>query len=179
MDRIIIEGFDRQGAMSEFTVECLACPIHIMIKDKVRGPTNKDCYCKIIKKDCPWIKTSVRNKNTGEMCTAPSSRIFRKYGFDFLKKNSTYVIGKSHFLFFFYHPDMNCQPPLEMPKRNRFGKIVDPNGDVWEMCHLNGDHWDDRKKNLEWKLRTEHKVTEPNKRRKKEPTTLTEAGIPY
>jgi len=67
-------GFDRQGAMGEFTVECLACPIHIMIKDEVRGPTNKDCYCKIIKKDCPWVKTSVRNKNTGEMCTAPSSR---------------------------------------------------------------------------------------------------------
>jgi len=82
MDRIIMEGFDRQGAMTEFRVECLACPIHEMISDGLRGPGNGDCYCKVIKKDCPWVKTSVRNVKTGEMCTAPSSLIFRKYGFD-------------------------------------------------------------------------------------------------
>ncbi len=83
MDRVITQEFDRQGAMTEFTKDCIACPIHERIKEGIRGPGKGDCYCKIIKKDCPWVITSARGN--GLLGVAPSSRVFRKYGFDVLK----------------------------------------------------------------------------------------------
>lgn len=176
MNRAITDKFDRQKALTKFELICFDCKIEVMIEQEIRGPGRGDVYCKEIKRDCPWVKTSSRGNGT--MCTAPSARIFKDCGFDILQKNSTYKIGKSHFLFFIYHPDMGWQPPQEMPERNRFGKIVDPETDCWELCHLNGKHWDDRKRNLEWKLKTEHKVTEPNTRSKKEPKTIYDAGVP-
>ena len=107
---------------------------------------------------------------------APSARVFNKYGFKLINDKSTYKIGKCHFIFFLFHVDMNWQPPQEFPERNRFGKIVLPN-DVYELCHINGIFWDDKKDNLRWDLRSEHKVLEPNVRRKNPPTNLIEAGM--
>ena len=176
MEKVVIELFDRQGAMSEFTVDCLACPIHKMIEDGIRGPGKGDCYCKIIKKDCPWVTHSKRTN--GIMNFAPSARAFKKYGFDVINSKSTYKIGKCHFLFFLYHPDMYWEPPRERSERNRFGKIIKPD-EVWELCHIDGIFWNDSKRNLQWNWRSEHKVLEPNTRRKREPKTLIEAGIPY
>ena len=176
MEKAVVELFDRQGALSEFRVECLDCPIHIRIAEGLRGPGKKGGhYCQIIKKDCPWRTHS--NRTGGLMNFAPSARVFGKYGFNLINEKSTYKIGKCHFLFFLYHPDMNWEPPQERTERNRFGKIIDST-DVWELCHINGKFWDDNKRNLQWGWRSEHKVLEPNTRRKNPPKNLIEAGIP-
>ena len=178
MEQAVIELFDRQGAMTEFTVECLDCPIHIRIAEGIRGPGRGDYYCEIIKKDCPWVTHSKRGN--GIMNFAPSARVFNKYGFDLINSKSTYKIGKCHFLYFFFHPDANWQPPQETPdgqRKNRFGKIIQPD-DIWELCHIDGIFWNDTKRNLQWNWRSEHKVLEPNTRRKGAPKNLIEAGIP-
>lgn len=175
MEKAVIELFDRQGSMTEFEVACLNCPIHKKIEEGIRGPGRGDYYCKIIKRDCPWRTHSKRTN--GIMNFAPSAAVFGKYGFKLINDKSTYKIGKCHFLFFMFHPDMNWQPPQERPDRNRFGKIIKPT-DIWELCHINGIFWDDRKENLRWDLRSEHKVLEPNVRREGLPKNLIEAGIP-
>jgi hypothetical protein len=175
MEQVVVDQFDRQGALTEFGVECLPCPIHIMIEQGIRGPGRGEYYCHKIKRDCSWRQHSTRSN--GLMNFAPSARVFNKYGFKLINEKSTYKIGKCHFLFFLYHPDMMFEPPQERTERNRFGKIIQP-GDVWELCHGNGVFWDDTKRNLQWGWRSEHKVLEPNTRRKNPPTTLYEAGIP-
>jgi len=177
MEEAVVGLFDRQGAISKIDVECIACPIHLMIEQEVRGPGRGDYYCHKIEKDCVWRTHSVRSN--GIMNFAPSAEVFNKYGFKLVNDKSTYKIGKCHFLYFLYHPDMNWQPPQESPdgvKRNRFGKIIQPS-DVWELSHRNGLFWDDRIGNLEWLWRSEHKVFEINVR-KKNPRNLYEAGIP-
>ena len=128
----------------------------------------------LIKKDCPWVTHS--KKANGTMSVAPSAKVFKKYGFKLVNDKSTYKIGKCHFLFFLYHPDMNWEPPKENTERTRFGKIIKAT-DIWEMCHINGICWDDRKRNLQWGRKTEHKVLEPNTKGRP-PKTLHEAGIP-
>ena len=143
MKRAITEDFDRQKALTKFKLCCIKCPIDEMIEIGVRGPGRGDYHCKKIGRDCPWIKTSSRGNGT--MCAAPSARIFKDCGFDILQKNSTYKIGKSHFLYFLFHPDMNWQPPQERPERNRFGKIINWDTDCWELCHGDGNHQNDEK----------------------------------
>jgi hypothetical protein len=178
MEKTVKELIDRQGILSEFQVECIKCPIHLMIDCGIRGPGKGDYYCHRIKKDCPWRTHSKRSN--GEMNFAPSAKVFNKYGFKLVNNKSTYKIGKCHFLFFLYHPDMNWEPPQERPDgvlRNRFGKIIQP-GDIWELCHINGLFWDDSKRNLQWGWRSEHKTLEPNTKSDREPTNLYEAGIP-
>jgi len=180
MEQSVIQMIDRQGILSEFEVECIACPIHLMIEDGTRagGKGKGGYYCKKIKRDCAWRTHSVRGN--GHMNFAPSSAVFNKYGFKLVNEKSTYKIGKCHFLFFLYHPDMCWEPPQETPNgilRNRFGKII-TSRDRWEMCHINGKFWDDRKRNLQWGWASEHKALEPNTKSDKEPTTLYEAGIP-
>lgn len=174
MEQSVIDLLDIQGIYTEFEVECIKCPIHLMIQDGIRGPGKGDYYCKIIKRDCPWRCHSKRS--SGVMNFAPSARVFNKYGFDLVNKKSTYKIGKCHFLYFLYHPAMNWQPPQERPERNRMGKIISPT-DVWELSHRNGIFWDDSIGNLEWVWRSEHKVFEINVR-KKNPQTIYEAGMP-
>lgn len=175
MEQAVIKLFDRQGAMSEIEVVCLDCPIHKRIEEGVRGPGRGDYYCHIIKKNCVWRTHSTRSN--GLMNFAPSARVFNKYGFNLINEKSTYKIGKCHFLYFLFHPDNNWQPPQERTDRNRFGKIIKPD-DVMELCHINGIFWDDTKRNLQWNWRSEHKVLEPNTRRKGPPKNLIEAGMP-
>ncbi len=174
MEQVVVNLFDRQGAMSEFEVECIPCPIHLMIEQGVRGPGRGKYYCKKIKRDCAWRTHSKRT--SGIMNFAPSAPVFNKHGFNLINDKSTYKIGKCHFLYFLFHPDMNWQPPQERPERNRFGKIITPT-DIWELSHRNGLFWDDSISNLEWLWRSEHKVFEINVR-KKNPKNLVEAGIP-
>jgi hypothetical protein len=178
MEQSVIQMIDRPGILSEINVECISCPIHLMIEQGIRGPGRGDYYCHKIKKDCVW-RTHSRRGN-GELNFAPSAAVFNKYGFKLVNDKSTYKIGKCHFLFFLFHPDSNWEPPKERPNgilRNRFGKIVQPS-DRWELCHNNGLFWDDSKRNLEWRWRSEHKVLEPNTKSDKEPITIYEAGIP-
>ena len=175
MEKAVVELFDRQGALSEIKVPCLNCPIHLMIEKGIRGPGKGDYYCEIIEEDCVW-RTHSKRAN-GYMNFAPSAKVFNRYGFDLINKKSTYKIGKCHFLFFLYHPDLNWEPPEERPRKNRFGKLIQPD-DRWELCHNDGIFWNDRKRNLEWRWRSEHKVLEPNTRRKRPPRTIYEAGIP-
>ena len=176
MDSSVLPYFDKEGAKSRFTVDCISCKIQKMVEEGVRGPgRNKGgCFCQIIKMDCPWVLTS--HDSNGNNRSAPSSIAFRKYGFNLIKENSTYIIGKEHFLFYMYHPSSGWQPP-EFPKRNRMNAIVNPETDCWEMSHINGKHWDDRKKNLMWLLKSEHSILEPNKKRMSKPINLREAGI--
>jgi len=177
MEQSVTKLIDRQGIFSEFEVECIKCPIHLMIDQGIRGPGRGDYYCHKIKRDCAWRTHSVRGN--GIMNFAPSSKVFNKYGFKLVNDKSTYKIGKCHFLFFLFHPDMNWEPPKERPDgiiRNRLGKIVQL-GDIWELSHRNGIFWDDSIGNLEWLWRSEHKVFEINVRRKN-PKTIYEAGMP-
>ena len=175
MEQSVIELIDVQGIMSEFEVDCISCPIHLMIRDGIRagGKGKGGYYCNKIKRDCAWRTHSVRGN--GEMNFAPSAAVFNKYGFKLVNEKSTYKIGKCHFLFFLYHPSMKWEPPQEKPERNRHGKIV-KDSDIWELSHRNGLFWDDSIGNLEWLLRSEHKVFEINVR-KKNPKNLLEAGI--
>ena len=175
MEQAVINLFDRQGSLSHIEVPCFNCPIHQMIEKGIREPGRGKYYCKIVEKDCVWRTHSKRGN--GLMNFAPSAKVFNKYGFKLINDKSTYKIGKCHFLFFLFHPDMNWEPPQERPERNRFGKIIQPT-DCWELCHIDGVFWNDRKKNLQWGWRSEHKALEPNVRRKGPPTTIYEAGIP-
>lgn len=176
MDSSVTPYFDREGAKTKFTVDCIKCQIQKMIDEGLRGPgRNKGgCHCQIIGKDCPWVLTS--HDCNGNNRSAPSSIAFREYGFSLIKENSTYIIGKEHFLFYMYHQTSGWSPP-PFPERNRMNAIVNPETDCWEMAHINGLHWDDSKINLMWLLKSEHGLLEPNKRRILNPTTLREAGI--
>lgn len=178
-DNSVTPFFDREGAKTEFGWQCIKCKIQEMIDKGLRGKGRVkygDCFCKVLKKDCPWIQTSSPGKNK-DLCTAPSAYFFKKYGFDVLKKNSTYIIGKCHFLFYMYHLQGNWMPPQDKPKRNRFGKIINWETESWTMAHLNGCHWDDSRINLAWMLSSEHGILEPNTKRITEITSLKDVGI--
>lgn len=168
---------DREGMKALFDYPCIQCKLDEMIAEGIRGPgrTKGGNFCKLIKKDCSFVQTSNRKK--GQMCVAPSPFYYKKYGLNILKKNSTYKIGKEHFMFYMYHPELGCKPPTHMPERNRFGVLVNPETDCWTLAHLNGLHWDDSKINLMWLLKSEHGVLEPNTRRVQVITSLREAGV--
>ena len=172
----VLGFFDRELAKTKFGVPCIKCKIQQMIDDELRGPgRNKGgCFCQIIELDCPWVLTSYDSKGNNRV--APSSIAFRDCGFNLIKKNSTYVIGKEHFMFYMYHQTAGWQPP-PFPYRNRMGAIVNPQKDCWEMAHINGFHWDDSKINLMWLLKSEHVLLEPNKKRILNPYTLRVAGM--
>jgi hypothetical protein len=168
---------DREGMKTLFDWPCIQCKLDEMVKEGLRGPgrTKGGDHCKLIKKSCPFVQTSSRKK--GKLSVAPSAYYFKKYGLNTLKKNSTYLIGKEHFMFYMYHPELGCKPPARMPPTNRFGVLVNPDTDCWTLAHMNGCHWDDSKINLMWLLRSEHGVLEPNTKRVTVITSLREAGV--
>ena len=179
MDASVIPFFDREGSKEIFGYQCIQCKLDEMIEQGLRGPSRMKggCFCKVIERDCPFVLTSKPGKNRS-LCVAPSSYYFKPFGFNLLKENSTYIIGKSHFMFYMYHPAAGWMPPQEKPKKNRFGKLINWEKDFWTLAHGNGHHWDDSKINLFWLLASEHGVLEPNKKKIEMITNLSEAGIP-
>lgn len=165
---------DVVNLVTEIKIPCIECCPQALVEQGLRGPGRGDCFCKIISKDCPFVITSNRGRNG--QCVAPSAKVFRKYGLRTMKKNSTYLFGKSHFFFFLYFPEMNWQPPQHMPEFTRYGKPVDPTKERWTLSHCNGNHFDDSKNNLIWLLSSEHAIIEPNIARNT-PMSLVDAGV--
>lgn len=153
---------DIPGIWSEVGDVCRICNPQEKIKLGIRGPGRGDYFCKDLGKDCPFRVTSERGSGSA---IAPSSKVFRKYGLKTLKKNSTYIYGKSHFFYFLDHPEENWTTPSR-PEKNRFGEVVTET-DIQTLAHVNGNHYDDSEKNLEWQLKSEHIRLEPNLKRNK------------
>ncbi len=164
---------DYRGIESEICVLCIKCNLQKKTDLGIRGDKASGYFCTDFGRKCPFVVTSTRNGEAQSV--APSSKVFKKYGLRTLNEKSTYLYGKSHFFYYLYHPNMNWKPP-ELPEKNRFGDLVYEN-DIFTLEHRDGDHYNDSKDNLQFSLKSEHGVFEPNTLRK-EPANLREAGIP-
>ena len=153
---------DIKGIISEIGLACFVCNAAEKIEKGIRGAGKGKGgkFCKDINRNCPFVITSRRTNGSQGM--SPGALVFRKYGLNVLTKTNTYKYGKSHFLFYLYHSQMNWQPPQHIPDFNRFGQLVNKETDIWTLAHLNGDHYDDSRGNLMWLLKSEHGLLEPN-----------------
>ena len=140
--------------------ECPQCPLIEKFKTKT------ECS------NCPYYPSSRKGLNKSvkgkRPCVAISAKVFKPMGITTYNPKNNTVLGKSHLYMYHYYPSLKWQPP-PLPEVDRFGKPVKPTA-VFELAHLDGNEHNDRKNNLFWMLKNEHKCTEKNKsvRKKKE-----------
>jgi len=130
-------------------------------------------YCNLVEKfrtdtrclDCPYYPSSSKGQDVSNKgvrpCVAIYAEVFKPMGITTYNSKNNTALGKSHLYMYYYYPSLNWQPP-PIPDFDRFGKPVNKETAVFELAHLDGDEHNDRKKNLFWFLRNEHKTLEPN-----------------
>lgn len=139
--------------------ECPQCEIIEKFKTKTACPN-----CPYYPSSRKGLTKSVKGKRP---CVAISANVFKAIGITTYNSKNNTVLGKSHLYMYYYYPSLKWQPP-PLPAFDRFGQPVKSTA-VFELAHLDGNEHNDRKNNLFWMLKNEHKCTEKNvpKRKKK------------
>lgn len=129
---------DRNGILKCLKWECMIC--------KFYEELGKGTICS----DCPFCKNSSPQKGKPSRVGLKQS-VFIPLG---LTKKQCQNWGRHQLFMYLYYPHLNWQPP-PIPAYDNYGNEVKP-GTIQTIHHKNGNHDDNTKDNLSWRLSTDH-----------------------
>lgn len=101
--------------------------------------------------DCPFCKNSAVKKGFPSR-VGLRQKVFLPLGLT-LKQCQNW--GRHQLFMYLYYPHLNFEPP-PLPDFDNYGLPVDKTKARWAIHHINGNHNDNRKDNLTWRLHTDH-----------------------
>ena len=134
-----MSNIDRRGILKLLKWECIRCNIYEEI--------GKGTQCE----NCPFCKNSSVKKGQPSRVGLKQS-VFLPLGLT-LKQCQNW--GKHQLFMYIYYPELNWQPP-PIPDYDNYGNEVNKRTARQTIHHINGDHNDDRKDNITWRLQGDH-----------------------
>jgi len=135
-----MSDIDRRGVLKILKWQCIRCNVY--------EEMGKGTQCS----DCAFCKNSSVKKGKASRIGLKQS-IFLPLGLT-IKQCQNW--GKSQLFMYIYYPELNWQPPPVSPEYDGYGFIIDPNKVRQTIHHLDGDHNNDSKDNITWRLSTDH-----------------------
>ena len=129
-----MSDINRRGLLRILKWECMMCNFYEEL--------GKGTMCQ----DCPFCKNSVGESGTVSRVGLKQS-VFMPLG---LTKKQCENWGKHQLFMYLYYPELNWQPP-PIPEYDNYGHIVKART-RWTIHHINGNHHDNTKDNLTWRL---------------------------